>query len=417
MTQKYDVVIIGGGLAGYVAANYLAKSNVSILIVEKGMKSGGRARTDVMKQQSFNLGPHALYKKGKAKPILHELGVKLHGKSPKMGATLIDNNSEYTAPFSPLGLLSTNHLNWKERLEWIRVIFIIMRSKPDRLANQTYKHWVEETTPSIKVQSLLYVLGRLSTYCHAHELVCAKVIVSHLQLVLAGVLYLDGGWQTIIDQLHNKAVMSGVQVRTHETVKQIIHVEEEIKVFVSNNEQITAKYVISTMSPQILSKMLDISAYNFTPLKGATLDVALTQLPNPKRLFALGVTEPYYYSVHSTAAHLSNNPNNFVLHVFKYYHPNDEIDGNSTKIELESFLERFQPGWKDYVITSRYIPQLTVNHRLPQVGDDQLLKSSKTGIPGLYLAGDWASPEFILSEGTICSGKHAAEAVLQDTLR
>lgn len=27
MTKKWDVVIVGGGLAGYVAAAYLAKSN------------------------------------------------------------------------------------------------------------------------------------------------------------------------------------------------------------------------------------------------------------------------------------------------------------------------------------------------------------------------------------------------------
>ena len=46
MTQKWDVVIVGGGLAGFVAANYLAKTDLSILILEKGKKVGGRARTD-----------------------------------------------------------------------------------------------------------------------------------------------------------------------------------------------------------------------------------------------------------------------------------------------------------------------------------------------------------------------------------
>ena len=102
MTQKWDIVIIGGGLAGYVAANYLAKTDMSILIIEKGKKVGGRARTDKIKQQYLNLGPHALYKKGKAKPILEELGIKLNGKSPKLGGLLIEDNMEYTAPFTPI---------------------------------------------------------------------------------------------------------------------------------------------------------------------------------------------------------------------------------------------------------------------------------------------------------------------------
>ena len=105
MTQKWDVVIVGGGLAGYVAANYLAKTNLSILIVERGKKVGGRARTDRMNQQYLNLGPHALYKKGKAKSILEELDVKLNGKSPKLGGILIENNMEYAAPFTPLDFL------------------------------------------------------------------------------------------------------------------------------------------------------------------------------------------------------------------------------------------------------------------------------------------------------------------------
>ncbi len=66
MTRKWDVIIVGGGLAGYVAANYLIKTNRSILLIEKGKIVGGRARTTKMNDQCFNLGPHALYKKRKS---------------------------------------------------------------------------------------------------------------------------------------------------------------------------------------------------------------------------------------------------------------------------------------------------------------------------------------------------------------
>lgn len=37
MTQKWDIVIVGGGLAGYVAANYLTKAN---FIYITGRKKG-----------------------------------------------------------------------------------------------------------------------------------------------------------------------------------------------------------------------------------------------------------------------------------------------------------------------------------------------------------------------------------------
>ena len=421
MTKKSDIVIIGGGLSGYVAANYLAKAGFSILLLERGNKVGGRARTDTIKQQYFNLGPHALYKKGVAKPILEELGVNLSGKSPKVAGTLLENNIEYAAPFSPLGLLTTSLLNWKERIEWVKVLMKVMTINKEKLVQHTFEQWVKQTAHSKKVQSLLFLLGRLSTYCHAPEVVSAKVMISHLQLVAGGVLYIDGGWQAMIDQLHNKAVITGVQVQPHSTVKKIIKVEDYFKVLLSNGEEILAKYVLSSTGPEelcnILPEVRPMLQNHFTAVKGATLDVALTKLPNPKVLFALGLSDPLYYSVHSNAARLSQDNKSIILHVFRYYHPEDEIDGNSIKMELEQFLERLQPGWQNYVITSRFIPQITVNQRLPKLGDEQTLHRSKTGIPGLYIAGDWVSPDYILSEGAVSSGKQAAEAIIQEAMR
>jgi phytoene dehydrogenase-like protein len=421
MAQKWDVVIVGGGLAGFVAANYLAKTDLSILILERGKRVGGRARTDQIRQQSFNLGPHALYKKGKAKLILEELDVQLNGKSPKLGGILVEKNMEYAAPFTPLGLFTTSLLNWKERIEWARVLMKVISINTEKLAQQTFEQWVQQTAGSKKVQSLLYLLGRLATYCHAPEKASAKIIVSHLKAVISGVLYLDNGWQTIIDQLHNKAVTSGVQVQTHKTIKQIDPIEHDhFKLVLSNDEEISGKYVLCTTGPHELNHMLGEKAFSqidsftkMTPVKGATIDVALTQLPNPKQLFAMGITDPLYFSVHSNYARLSDDAKSAVLHVFKYHHPDDNIDGEKVKIELEQFLEKIQPGWKSYEITSRFIPQITVNQRLPQIGDEQMLQRSKTDIPGLYIAGDWASLDYILSEGAVSSGKQAAEEIIK----
>lgn len=422
MTQKWDVVIVGGGLAGFVAANYLAKTDLSILILERGKKVGGRARTDRIREQYFNLGPHALYNKGKAKSILEELDVQLNGKSPKLGGILVEKNMEYAAPFAPSGLFTTSLLNWKERIEWARVLMKVISINTEKLAQQTFEQWVQQTAGSEKVRSLLYLLGRLASYCHAPEKASAKLMVSNMKTAMGGVLYLDGGWQTIIDQLHNKAVTSGVQIQSHTVVKQIEPVEHDhIKLVLANDEVIHGKYVICTTGPHELNKMLgekiNLPQREFfsqiTTVRGATLDVALTQLPNPKLLFAMGITDPFYFSVHSNYARLSDDAKSSVLHVFKYHHPDDHIEGKKVRDELEQFLEKLQPGWQRYVITSRFIPQITVNQRLPQIGDEQKLSRFKTQIPGLYIAGDWVSPDSILSEGAVSSGKQAAEDIIK----
>jgi phytoene dehydrogenase-like protein len=199
MNPKWDVVIVGAGLAVHVAANFLAKTNLKVLILEKAKKVGGRARTDTINQQFFNLGPHALYNNGIARPILEELGIILEGNTPKSGGLLLENNTQYAAPFSTLGLLKTRFLNWKERKEWISSLIKIKYSKSDELATQTFQKWVQQTAKSEKVRSLLYILGRLATYCHSPEKVNANVIVPHMQYAMGGVIYLDGGWQTMID--------------------------------------------------------------------------------------------------------------------------------------------------------------------------------------------------------------------------
>ena len=426
MTQKWDVVIVGGGLAGYVAANYLTKTNLSILIIEKSKNVGGRARTNKRDQQYFNLGPHALYKKGKAISILEELGIHLNGKSPKLGGLLIENNIEYDAPFSPSGLFTTKLLNGKERIEWVAVLMKVMSIDPEKLAELTFQQWVKQVASSKIVESLLYTLGRLATYCHAPDKVSAKVMVSNLKIAMKGTLYLDGGWQTMIDQLHNKAILSDVQIQSHTSVKQIEPSQSApVKLTLSNGQEILGKYVICTTGPHELNEMLikvnqpfQKSFFNqVIPVRGATLDVALTHLPNPKRLFAMDVTNPLYYSVHSNYARLSDDSKSAILHVFRYLHPDDLIDGADIKNELEQFLDKMQPGWQQYVITSRFIPNLTVNQRLPRIGDELKLQRSKTDIPGLYIAGDWASPTSILADGAVSSGKRASQEIILNEKR
>ena len=59
-------------------------------------------------------------------------------------------------------------------MEWIGVLTKVISIDPEKLAEQTFEQWVRQVALSKKVQSLLYVLGRLATYCHAPEKVSAK---------------------------------------------------------------------------------------------------------------------------------------------------------------------------------------------------------------------------------------------------
>lgn len=421
MTHTWDVVIVGGGLAGLVATNCLAGNGLSILVLEKGAEVGGRARTQRIGHQYLNLGPHALPQKGKAVSILEELDIEISGKPPKLGGQLMKEGLAYAAPFTLSGLATTRLLQARERMEWAKVLLQISSADLGKLSHQTFEQWVRQMTGSAPVQSLLYLLGRLATYCHAPDLASAKVIVSHIKTVLSGVLYLDHGWQSLIDQLHNRAVISGVQVQSQKCVKQMNTEQHGLfKVILSDDEKVWGRNVLWTGAPLELSRVLAEQPANFpvdplpafVPVKGASLDVALSRLPNPKQLFSMSLTEPIYFSVHSNYARLSDDVSSAVLHVLRYYHPEEHPDPKRIRTELKQFLEQMQPGWRNYELNSRFIPQIAVNQRLPQIGDEQRLARFKKSIPGLYIAGDWASPDFMLAEGAVTSAKQAAEDIM-----
>ncbi|MGG3308879.1 FAD-dependent oxidoreductase [Paenibacillus lautus] len=77
---KYDVAIVGGGVAGLTAAIYAARAGKQTILVEKQERLGGRAMTHKKKGAYFNLGGHALYH-GDALSTFRELGLQLRGRS------------------------------------------------------------------------------------------------------------------------------------------------------------------------------------------------------------------------------------------------------------------------------------------------------------------------------------------------
>src|SRR5439155_9221482 len=89
------------------------------------------------------------------------------------------------------------------------------------------------------------------------------------------------------------------------------------------------------------------------------LDVALSKLPNPHRLFALGIDRPLYYSVNSAYAQLTPS-GGALIHVAKY-------GGDpAAEPELERLLDDMQPGWRDVVVHRRFLPAMVVSNAIAE---------------------------------------------------
>jgi phytoene dehydrogenase-like protein len=419
-----DVVIVGGGLAGLSAATWLARAGRSVTLFERAEHLGGRAITQERDGHLFNLGPHAIYRAGVGMQLLRDLGVQFTGRPPGLaGAAVVGGRLDHL-PSTPLGLLRTRLLGPGDKLAFVRLLAGLVRLDPDSLRHLTVRQWLEQTTGREPVRRLLNMLLRLTTYADEPDRQSAGVAVGQLQLALrANVLYLDGGWRTLVDGLAATARAAGARLVTGARVEAVARDERGVRgVRLADGTAVDTRSVVIAGSPAVARALLDdetplhVWAEAAVPVRLACLDVGLRHLPRPGTAAAFGIDRPLYYSVHSMRARLAPQ-GGATIHLAKYLSSTDETDPREDERELEGLLDLAQPGWRDHLVARRYLPRLIVSHALPLAEQGGLVGRpgpAVTGVPGLYVAGDWVGTEGLLSDASLASARRAAELILAD---
>jgi phytoene dehydrogenase-like protein len=83
MNNKYDIIVVGGGIAGLTATAYLSKDQKKTLLIEKNSKCGGLVNTFQHNGFYFDAGVRALESAGIIYPMLKDLNIELEiVKSP-----------------------------------------------------------------------------------------------------------------------------------------------------------------------------------------------------------------------------------------------------------------------------------------------------------------------------------------------
>lgn len=421
MTQPKPVAIIGGGLAGLTAAVWLARAGVPVTVFEKARHLGGRALTEQRGGFYFNLGPHAIFTKGPAARILRELKIDFSGHVPAlMGGYALEGGTKQTLPMGFASMLTTGLLGLSAKLETAKLFSTFNKLDAQALQGVSVRAWLDQALQQPQTRRVAEAFLRLNTYAHDPARASAGAAIAQLQLGLAGsVLYLDGGWQTLVDKLRAAAEQAGAHIATGVRVVQLEHNGTVQAVQLADGNRLPVAAAIVATSPAEASALVADSplqawAQATIPVKIACLDVALHQLPEPRALFALGIDRPLYFSVHSATARLAPT-GGALIHVAKYL-GNETGSAQAVEHELEGVLDLLQPGWRAVLAERRFLPSMTASNALvtaAQGGFAGRPKSDAAGIHGLFLAGDWVGDEGMLADASVASGKRAAELILQ----
>ena len=369
------VSIVGAGLGGLATAALLRKGGATVTLFDRA-KPGGRARSSVHAGAVVNLGPHALYLRSTAIPVLRRLGVSPSGGVPPNAGKVLRGGQLHALPGGAISLLASGALDAGEKLRFPAWLAFAPKGG-------TVGEWLAPASPGVR--DLLSGLVRVSSYAEAPSAYCA--VAAHRQLLRAfgGVRYLHGGWQQLVDAL---LLLAGPVDAAD----------------VASVQGFPAGPVVIA-GPPALAQKLGVALPTLVEARVASLDLVLERLPVPDARFVLGLDAPVYLSEHGSLAALGGT----VLHVARYLAP--EEDGAGALAGLEALLDQAQPGWREVERWRRFAPALVASSRVDQPGEVIAGLAQVDGRP-VHLVGDWVGEAGMLADRAFASAARAADAIL-----
>jgi phytoene dehydrogenase-like protein len=418
-TSHAPIVVIGGGIAGLTSAALLGGAGLPVVLLEKASAPGGRAATRDRNGFLFNLGPHALYRAGALQATLQLLGVEVRGRVPGVnGGFALRNGRLHTLPVGLASLLTTGLLSLGGKVELARVQSRLPQVDANAVQSQSLAAWLDANVRNVGVRGVLEMLVRVTTFTNDPDRQSAGAAIEQLQLSLRGsVLYLDGGWQTIVDGLRRAAVAAGVRIVSgaHAVALERTEPMRVGAVRLADGSTMRAAGVIVAAGPAEVDALAGTQLQRALPppIRIATLDLALRSLPKPSATVAFGIDTALYFSVHSASARLAPE-GGAVVHVSKYLRPGEVAD-QRVEQELETLMDRMQPGWRAVVESKQYLPALAVTHAEVTAAQGGVRGRPVAQLPAFHnvcIAGDWVGPRGQLSDAAAASASDAAAGIV-----
>ena len=330
--SKYEVVIVGGGHNGLVAACYLAKAGKKVLILEANKKVGGASTSEyVFAGLEAKLSRYSYLVSLLPDQIIKDLGLNFKTISRKVSSYTPYQNQE-----GDFGLL-VNRI-WDESNQesffkltksndesdaWLKfydqvgklakvIAPTLLKPLPTRVEikrqlndDQIWKILIEQTLGKTLddyfrndlVKGVVLTDGLIGTFTSAYDFQANICFLYHLIGNGTGEWKVPkGGMGALVSELESKAISLGVEIKVNSKVKSIDAQPNQVNVELENGQNYQAQYLLSNVAPQVLANLQGESSPN--SLEGSQLKINMLLKKLPKFKSGVSASDAFVGTLH-----------------------------------------------------------------------------------------------------------------------
>ena len=263
--EKYDSVIIGGGISGLFIAYKLSQSGKKVIVIEKEKNLGGMLRS--LKINDFYIEEfyHHIFSENKlAIGLIEELGLKGRLKWDEASTSFFYNNKFYNLT-KPTDLLGFGPLNFYEKTQLaLFLLSIKLLKNPGKFDNISAEEFIIKRAGNSVYRKFFRPLLS-AKYSKNLDKISATWFIERINLrnnrgykgEILG--YLEGGFQQIIDKLREKILSNKGKIILGTEIKKIHCADDKAVYLELKNKKIYAENFISTISGPALEKICNFN--------------------------------------------------------------------------------------------------------------------------------------------------------------
>jgi 15-cis-phytoene desaturase len=424
----YDVVIVGGGLAGLSAGANLAKNGKKVAILERGAL-GGRAVTLNIKGFSFNFGAHAIYGRDTSvlKTLEKELGIHIDWRDFNPNKAKYDLGEELTdVPANIQGLFRTKILKGLDKIMFTFEIFKTLIRLEKGHPHLSIGKWMQLKHINHDVQEMMLTLASSNFFTRKPEEIPSSIFFEYYQRLFTTskpVAYIGGGWQALIDEFVRVIKDNNGEIFTKTKVESVSSEGNHITSVQAGEQTFAASEFIFCIPPKELVKILENTKLEYSIKHYAHYD------PSYVLVYDIGLKEridvPYTY-IYDKQNKIFITDISFydeecvpkggqLLQATAYLNKEDLANKDvveSYKKKIEDLYDKHFSGWRDQLVVPR-ISQRAVVQEIKWKMDQMPMPICFPDYRNVTFAGDWCEGQGQLSELSFSSAYTASKLILE----